>query len=264
MISVVIRNKNESSALENVLSILTKLYSEDINEIIIVDNNSVDDSILVSNKYNCKVITIDKFTYGSATNLGISSANSKYVLLLSAHAIPVGKSFFKNTIQELQKSNTIAGVRFINSIENYNRAILNDFKVKDPLKFGLMTGCAIVNKEVQLETKFDESLVFSEDKEWSERVVKKGFEILDLNETFFYFIKRDEQSSLNRYKYETISNYQLHNKKYFNTIIILLSLLKKVFYVNTVNYFKGILYDFKIFKIKIEIKKFLKKNGKSK
>lgn len=148
MISVVIRNKNESSALENVLSILTKLYSEDINEIIIVDNNSVDDSILVSNKYNCKVITIDKFTYGSATNLGISSANSKYVLLLSAHAIPVGKSFFKNTIQELQKSNTIAGVRFINSIENYNRAILNDFKVKDPLKFGLMTGCAIVNKEV--------------------------------------------------------------------------------------------------------------------
>lgn len=264
MISIVIRNKNEGQALENVLSILTKLYSEDIYEIIIVDNNSSDNSISIANHYNCKVVTIDEFTYGSATNLGISSANSKYVLLLSAHAIPIGKSFFKNTIQELEKSNTIAGVRFINSIENYNRALLNDFKVKEPLKYGLMTGCAVVNKEIWLDNKFDENLTFSEDKEWSERVVKKGFDILDLNETFFYFIKRDQKSLLNRYKNENISYYLLYNKKYYGTIVILLSFFKKVLYTNTINYFKSASYDLKILKIKFEIKKYLKQNGKNK
>ena len=261
MVSVVIRNKNEGIALENVLTILTKIYVNDIDEIIIVDNNSDDNSISIAKMFNCKIVLIDDFSYGRATNLGIMTANSKYILLLSSHAVPIGSSFFKNSIQALQNSNKIAGIRYINSIENYNRAISNDFKVNEPLKFGLMTGCAIVNKEVWLETKFDENLVFSEDKEWSDRVMKKGYEILDLNETFFYFIKRDQKSSLSRYKYETISDYLFNKKKYFTTVVILFSFIKKILFVNTIQYFKIILYDFKILKVKLEIQKYLKKNG---
>jgi len=259
MISIVIRNKNEARALENILSIITNVYSGDYQEIIIVDNNSTDDSLEVALKYKCKIVNIKDFSYGRATNYGIEAAVSKYILLLSSHAIPIGKSFFINTLRALEEEENIAGIRYINSIENYNRAVKNNFRVTEPLKYGLMTGCAIVNKEIWLQFKFDEELPFSEDKEWSERVTNHGFQILDLNETFFYFIKRDTKSSILRYKNETISEYLLHKKKFSSLNWILLSFAKKIFFINTKKYFKLIIYDILILKAKIEIHKELKK-----
>lgn len=262
MISIVIRNRNEAKALDNILSIITSLYSGDYDEIIIVDNNSTDNSIEVANKYKCKVINIQNFTYGKATNLGIETALSKYVLLLSSHAVPIGKSFFKNTIEVLMNTEKVGGIRYINSIENYNRALKNNFKVIEPLKFGLMTGCALVNKEVWELNKFNEELPFSEDKEWSQRVFNKGFQILDLNETFFYFIKRDSKSNLLRFKNETISEYLLHKKKYPSIFSIYASFLKKIIFINTKNYFKSILSDILILKAKIQIYRILKEKTK--
>lgn len=79
MISIVIRNNNEAVALENILSILTKVYSDDYEEIIIVDNYSSDNSILIAQKYGCKIIKITDFSYGRATNLGIENSISNYV-----------------------------------------------------------------------------------------------------------------------------------------------------------------------------------------
>lgn len=259
MISIVIRNRNEGKALENTLSILTNVYSKEFNEIIIVDNNSTDNSLNIALKYKCRVITINNFSYGRATNLGIEAAETKYVLMLSSHSIPIGKSFFKNTFDALNERENIAGIRYINSIENYNRAIKNDFKIQEPLKFGLMTGCAVINKDVWNRFKFDEDLPFSEDKEWSKRVFDNGYAILDLNETFFYFIKRDLQSSVSRFRNETLSEFLLHGKKYPSLIIILTSFIKKIIFINTINYFKQLRNDFLFLKVKIEVSNKLKK-----
>ena len=163
MISIVIRNKNEAIYLERVLCILASQYSNDIDDIIVVDNNSTDNSLQVAKKYKCKILTIDKFTYGKAINMGILEAKNNYVMLLSAHAVPIGKSFFKNSIRFIKDKKDFAGLRFINSIENYERAIINNFKVHEPLKYGLMAACCIVSKEVWKNFSFNEELVFSED-----------------------------------------------------------------------------------------------------
>ena len=264
MISIVIRNKNEAKALEDTLVILTKLYKDDFEEIIVVDNQSTDNSVEVAQKYHCKIVNISNFSYGKATNLGIEAAKSQYVLLLSSHAIPVGNSFFKNTIKELKKSNTIAGIRYINSFENYKRAFQNNFEVIQPLKNGLMTACALINKEIWINHKFNEDLVASEDKEWSQRIVVNGFKILDFNESYFYFINRNNNTSLKRYKIETIAYYQLNNKKSSTKFRVILSFIKKIFFINTINYFKGIKNDFKILLIKFEINNIINKDGKNK
>lgn len=261
-VSIIIRNKNEASALEYILSIITKVYFDDYNEIIVVDNYSTDNSVAIATKYKCKVVYIENFSYGRATNLGIEMAVSRYVLLLSSHAIPIGKSFFKNTLDALNSFENVAGIRYVNSIENYTRAIKNNFVVVEPLKYGLMTGCALVNKIVWEQFKFDERLPFSEDKEWSERVVNNGFQILDLNETFFYFMKRDLKSSISRYKNETISEYLLHNKRFSSPIVIIASFFKKVFFTNTKKYISTVMNDILILKAKIEIYKELYKHNK--
>ena len=215
MISIVIRNKNEAKLLERTLKVLTKFYKNDFDEIILVDNNSTDNSIEIANQYNCKIVYIDKFTYGKAINIGVESAKNEVILLLSSHAIPIGNSFFKNSMQFILEKKDWAGIRFINSAKNFERVLESDFEVKKPLDFGLMAACCLVSKKVWEQNKFDESLPFSEDKEWSHRITEKGFKIYDFNETFFYDINRNEASQINRIKNETLAHYQLHKSKNF-------------------------------------------------
>ncbi|RVU91820.1 glycosyltransferase [Flavobacterium columnare] len=254
MISIVIRNKNEAKLLERTLKILTKFYHDDIDEIILVDNYSNDNSVEIAKSYKCKIIFIDKFTYGKAINMGIESAKNNVVLLLSAHVIPMGNSFFKNSLSFVQNKKKWAGVRFINSAKNFERALEYDFEVKKPLDFGLMAACCLVSKEVWEEVKFDDSLPFSEDKEWSSRVTQLGYSIYDINETFFYDIKRDEMSELNRIKNETLAHFKLHSElKFPNKLKLLLSFIKKISILNTISYFKTMKRDFMILKIKFWI-----------
>ncbi|WP_339895268.1 glycosyltransferase [uncultured Algibacter sp.] len=252
-VSIVIRNKNESKALDTILNMLNSLYSEYIHEIIIVDNKSTDSSIQVAKKHNCKIVNIDKFTYGKAINVGIEAALSNYVLLLSSHAMPIGNHFFYNALSAIKKDINIAGVRFVNSIENYQRAIDNDFNVKEPLKFGLMAACSLINKQAWNKIKFNQDLVANEDKEWSMRVVNEGYRIIDVNETYFYFIKRTDKGLINRYRNETLADYQLSNKKPPNLIRVVLEFIKKIFVINIKTFFKTLKIDFLIFIERIKI-----------
>ncbi|AWI25666.1 glycosyltransferase family 2 protein [Flavobacterium pallidum] len=259
MVSIVIRNKNEAKALENTLSILTKIYSEDIAEIILVDNRSTDDSVAIAEKFNCRIIYIDNFTYGRAINYGIEAAASKYILLLSSHSIPIGKHFFKNAVAAISASENYAGVRFINGIDNYNWAIRNGFKTKDPVNFGLLAACCIVNKQVWETYKFDETLLAVEDKEWSERVMKAGFEILDINETFFYFINRGHKAWLKKYKIETIASSLLYGKNFASKPRIIASFFKKILIGCTVKYFRSLTAEYQALKTNLEINKAINK-----
>lgn len=262
-VSIVIRNKNEAAYLETTLKILTELYAEDVYEIILIDNESTDGSVEVARRYGCIVHEITDFTYGKAINMGIQKASSNYVLLLSSHAVPIGQGFFSNSINYMALNPKTAGIRFVNSISNYKRALENNLKVKEPLKFGLMAGCCLVNKIVWKEIKFDEKLAFSEDKEWSLRVMNAGYEIADLNESFFYFINRSRKSLINRYRNETLEEYRLHQKKFPSRIHLVGSFIKAAFIKNSGRFIEKIGYEYEILKVKLYIRKKLIIEGKS-
>lgn len=257
-VSVVIRNRNEAFYLKKSLEILNKVYKKDILEIIVIDNESTDDSLEVAEAQGCRILKIFDFTYGKAINLGVSEAQSDFVLLLSAHAVPVGNSFFENSLEQMMMNPKVAGIRFINSISNYERALKNNFKIEDPLRFGLAAGCCMINKRVWNTYKFDETLPASEDKEWSLRVNNAGYDILDFNEGFFYFINRDQNSLVSRFRNETLAEYQLHNKKFPSRLKIFLSFLYSALIKNTAAFFKKIGYDYRIMKAKFYISHKLK------
>ncbi|WP_433779211.1 glycosyltransferase family 2 protein [Flavobacterium anhuiense] len=260
MISVVIRNKNEAVSLEKVLIALTKVYGADIDEIVLVDNNSTDQSMTVAQKFNCNIVTIENFTYGKALNLGIETAKNQYVLLLSSHAMPIGSSFFTSAINDFKNDEKLAGLRFINSFQNYERALKNDFKIYDGLSFGLMNACAMINKKVWQECKFDESLVASEDKEWSKKVLQLGYNLKDCAETYFYFINRNKNGSLKRWEIETIAHHQLHNLKYPSIIKLLAVFIKKIIWNLPLGYFKTVIFEIKKLLINIKINRLLLKH----
>ena len=86
-VSVIIRNRNEAEyigfALQSVCDFIPKA------EVVVVDNNSTDDSLQVVNLFkdrlNLKVLTIDDYTPGRSINLGAQHVTNPTVLVLSAH-----------------------------------------------------------------------------------------------------------------------------------------------------------------------------------
>jgi glycosyltransferase involved in cell wall biosynthesis len=98
MISLVIRTLNEAKELRLLLEDLKKQVGPVINnvrqpsfwdslEIIVVDNESTDDTQAVAEAYGCKVVTLPRaeFTYPKSINLGISAASHEVVILVVGH-----------------------------------------------------------------------------------------------------------------------------------------------------------------------------------
>ena len=97
-ISIVIRSKNESRWIGHCIQ--SCLDYIDCPEIIIVDNNSSDQTLEIvrhfqhdptlpqSKKYtNIKILNISDYTPGKALNLGVKNSTRKNILIISSHCV---------------------------------------------------------------------------------------------------------------------------------------------------------------------------------
>ena len=81
-ISIIIPTLNEEESLSILLNELTK-YNDYIDEIIVVDANSNDNTLNVAKNFNCKIIIQkEKLGYGDAIIKGIYASNCRYSLIL--------------------------------------------------------------------------------------------------------------------------------------------------------------------------------------
>ncbi len=70
LVSIVIRTKNEEKWIESCLrSVFNQNYKNF--EVILVDNQSTDDTVKIAKKYKIKILKISKFKPGRAINEGI-------------------------------------------------------------------------------------------------------------------------------------------------------------------------------------------------
>lgn len=242
-VSVVIRNKNQSAALDFLLKNLTERYIEDINEIIVIDNMSIDDSEKVINKYSAKQIKLENFSYGGSANLAAESASHPIIVIFSAHSYPVSHDFFKQIINKFTENNNLAGLRCLHSTNDFKNYINNVSSKTDPNVSGLIFCGSAFNKKVWEKHKFKEDIRTMEDKEWSLRVIKNGFDIEFSSSIFCYDIKRNNEQIFFRYTNEIIGSYQLWHidYNYKKAIKVLIgSIIKtlKVFFVDLFYSFK--------------------------
>jgi glycosyltransferase involved in cell wall biosynthesis len=199
-ISIIIRNKNEANYLSQLLKILDENYADDYNEIIIVDNNSNDTSIDLAKKYNCKIVTIDDFSYGRACNLGIENTKNEYCVFLSSHSVPFGNDFLKNVHTYFGKDTKIAGLRFCKNLGEVNSFYAHKNSSDNLNAFGLMNAASALRKSVWEKVKFDEKVNTSEDKIWTRDISKLGYEVHLIPSIFFYLNTRNHESEIKRYK----------------------------------------------------------------
>lgn len=95
-VSIIIRMFNEAFYLRHTLdALISQNFPEDF-EIIIVDNCSTDDSVMIAKKYTDRILTIEEYTPGKGLNMAIECAQGEFIAVLSAHTIPANRDWLLN------------------------------------------------------------------------------------------------------------------------------------------------------------------------
>lgn len=209
MISVVIRNKNQSVALSFLLKNLTERYQDDIAEIIVVDNLSTDSSKQVSEQFGARFVTIKNFSFGGSANLCAREANHPIVVIFSAHSYPVSHDFFHLIKDKFDHNPNLAGLRCLHQPNDYRNFINQVSAQQDPNKSGLIFSGAAFSRTVWEKHPFNESVATFEDKEWTARVLREGYDIDFVPSIFAYEITRTRKQLHFRFKNDVVGNYQL-------------------------------------------------------
>tara|TARA_R110002111_G_scaffold181838_1_gene247422 strand:+ start:309 stop:1088 length:780 start_codon:yes stop_codon:yes gene_type:complete len=213
MISVVIRNKNQSEALAFLLKNLTERYIDDIDEIIVLDNLSTDTSSDMAKKYDARFVTIKKFSFGGSANICAEEAKNEVIVIFSAHSFPISHDFFKLIKNKFKENPNLAGLRCLHSSNDYRNFINNVPASEDPNKSGLIFSGSAFSRSVWEKHPFKEDVPTFEDKEWTKRVLKAGYDIDFVESIFSYEIRRTKKQLFFRFKNDMVGNYQLWHQE---------------------------------------------------
>tara|TARA_A100001015_G_scaffold270838_1_gene323807 strand:- start:2066 stop:2749 length:684 start_codon:yes stop_codon:yes gene_type:complete len=192
-ISVVIRVKNEERwighCIQSVLDMIDKP------EIVIVDNNSTDDSIKISNLFiedpaldnknknytKMRLVKIDNYSPGRAINLGVKNCSNQYILVISAHCvlkkINLNKliDYLENNVAVFGKQIPILNGKKINKRyiwSHFGDKSINNMFSKLENRFFFHNALSFFKKQSITKYPFDEKLVGKEDRYWAQHIIK--------------------------------------------------------------------------------------------
>jgi len=183
--SIIIRTRNEERWITPCLNAV--FQQKNVNfEVIIVDNESTDNTIYKAQQFDIKnIVHCKNYLPGKALNMGIKSSQGQYIVCLSGHCIPVSDNWLKNLLMNFD-DNKVAGV--------YGRqeplAFTPDSDKRDlMLVFGLdkrvqikdsffHNANSMIRKDLWEKNPFDEKVTNIEDRVWAQKVQNSGYKIV--------------------------------------------------------------------------------------
>jgi len=193
-VSIVVRTKNEERWIAHCLEMLYDQDYQDF-EVILVDNESDDYTVEVAKRYPlANIINIKNFLPGLAINEGVRASSGKYIVCLSAHCVPVDRSWLSNLIRNFE-TDDIAGaygrqipVSFTDDVDKRDLLIVfgQDKRVQEKDYF-FHNANSIIRRDVWDKHPFDESVTNIEDRVWAKQVLQEGYKIIyDPEATVFH------------------------------------------------------------------------------
>ena len=189
-ISVIIRNRNEEAYIG--MAIQSVIETFDDPEIIIIDNQSTDESMKVVSLFDRHNITKyslnGNYTPGKALNFGVEKASNDTILILSAHSQittldieMLNKSFRNGYIAVFGNQTPIykgkkISKRYIWS--HFTNDITDNLHSTIEARYFLHNAFCFYKRHTLLDNPFDETLSGKEDRYWAMDMVAKGHKYL--------------------------------------------------------------------------------------
>lgn len=190
--SVIIRNRNEERFIGHCIQSVVDFLGDDT-QIVIVDNESIDNSIRIANTFDyldIKEILISKndYTPGKSLNVGIKEVIHPYTLILSAHC-EITK-FDSDSVIEMLETNKVGGVwgkqipiwdgkritrRYMWS--NFTDDSQTNYWCELEDRYFFHNAFSMFKTEHLIEYPFDERLSGKEDRYWANNQIENGYKI---------------------------------------------------------------------------------------
>jgi len=193
-ISVIIRCRDEEQYIGHSIQSVIDVFDKP--EIIIVDNNSKDDSMSIvkmfkkdkslkngDNYTNIKIYNIDGYSPGASLNFGVDKCSNDYILILSAHSQITQCSF--DDVKKVLDEHCVVGGRQIPIYKgkkitpryvwsNFKKSNYENLFSKSEDRYFLHNAFAFYKKDVLIKYPFDENLIGKEDRYWVNNRIKEG------------------------------------------------------------------------------------------
>ena len=105
MVTVVVRAYNEEALIANVLSALQKQTYKNF-EILVVDNNSTDNTVAIAKKYGVRIIPETQQGHGYALNRGLQEAKGDIIAITDADTQP-DRDWLEYIVHSMQSQNVV-------------------------------------------------------------------------------------------------------------------------------------------------------------
>ena len=183
LVSIIVRTKNEERWIGLCLDSINRQNYKNF-EIILVDNNSTDRTIVKAKKYNVNVVSISDFLPGKAINDGIRASKGEIIVIISGHCIPINEFWLENLISKLE-NREIAGVygrqeplSFTTPSDKRDLAITFGLDSKLQIKDSFFHNAnSALLRSTWVKFPFDENVTNIEDRVWGVEIIKAGFKI---------------------------------------------------------------------------------------
>jgi len=186
VISIIIRTKNERDWLTRCLAAVAQ-QDYPAFEVVVVDNESNDDSVAIARRHKCRIVTISDrdYKHGYALNLGIGAARGDLLAILSGHCIPVHDRWLSTMAAHFEDGG-VAGV--------YGRQVplpdSDPFDKRDlwttfgperrvqKIDYFFHNANSMISRAVWEQYPFDDTINGVEDREWAKTVLARGYRVV--------------------------------------------------------------------------------------
>lgn len=213
-VSIIIPVKNEAYLLRNCLESINALdYPKDKIEIIIADGLSTDNTPDIARQYGAKVIINQKQTVSPGRNIAFEIAKGDLVAFTDADCV-VDTNWLKNAVKYFDDEKVVCvggpnltppeegsfskAVGFVFGQRIFAAGSIHARNLKEIKEVRSIPGCnAIYRKNgLDLVMPIDESLLTCDDTELNQRLLDKGFKLLNTPDVFVWHYRRPNPKKL--------------------------------------------------------------------
>lgn len=213
-VSAVIRAYNESKHIGRLLRGLEQ-QTVKLDEIILVDSGSTDDTVAIAEAAGCRIVHIAKeeFSFGRALNRGCAAATGDILLFASAHVYPVYNTYVEHIVNAFDRPGVaIAYGRQVGDERtkfSESRVMLKWFPHQNIWDQGhpfSNNANAAVLKSVWQESPYDEQLTGLEDLDFAKKALARGHKISYVADAPVVHVHEESWNIIrNRYRREAMA-----------------------------------------------------------